>query len=383
MGKRPEGSLISHFSRLVTQKGGINLAQGKPGFPPPAELLQILRKKSFQHQLHQYAPGNGDFELLDLLAEHHSRVRALDTENILVVQGATEGIFLGFFYLTGRLTPPYSALSFEPVYESHPQLAKILDIPFQYFDFESDLSIDFNRLETVIREKNVKVVFVTSPGNPLGRIWSKEELTELLGLSRRLDFFIIFDGVYIDLFFQHKPGHPLELPALHGEFDRLIFVGSFSKMLSITGWRVGHIIADKSHMNRIRAIHDYTGLSAPALFQSALAEYLRQHDYGLEYLHSIRGKCRQSYRYMKKELEKAGLVIPEIGGGYFLWARLPEQWPDGYRFARELVNRKKVAVVPGENFSPFQKQYIRINIALDFSMIRKGAEKIKAFLSSE
>lgn len=382
MKKRPSGSLIGYFSRLVAEKGGINLAQGKPGFSPPPELLQILREQSSLNHLHQYAPGNGNFDLLNLLARHHSQHHPVSPDNFLVVQGATEGIFLSFFHLTSDLTPPCSVLSFAPVYESYPELARIVNLPFEYFDFGPDLSLDFDKLKTVLVEKNVKIVFVASPGNPLGKVWKKNELTELIMLSEKLDFSVIFDAVYIDLFFQDKPVHPLEIPGVFSQFQKLFFVGSFSKMLSITGWRVGYIIAEKSRMKKIRAIHDYTGLSAPALFQSAIAEYLNRHNHGHDYLHSLRKKNKRSAATMKKTLQRLGFTIPDIQGGYFLWARLPEPYRDGLRFALELYDNQKVGVVPGENFGPGQEDHIRINIAQDSAVVREGAEKIETFLKS-
>ncbi|MCK4836494.1 MAG: pyridoxal phosphate-dependent aminotransferase [Candidatus Aminicenantes bacterium] len=380
--KKTSGSLIGYFSRLVVQKGGINLAQGKPGFPPPSELLQILKKKSGHHHLQQYAPGNGDFDLLNLLAKQYSQYSPVKSDNFVVVQGATEGIFLTFFYLTTRLLSPYSALSFTPVYESYPELAKTLNIPFEYFDFEKDLTINFKRLEEVIREKKVKIVFVTSPGNPLGKVWEKDEVTKLITLSKKMDFFIIFDAVYMDIFFHERPFNPLQVSSIFKGYDKLFYIGSFSKMLSITGWRIGYVIAEKTHMAKIRAIHDYTGLCAPTLFQSVIVDYLSQFNFGIKYLDSIRSKCRQSYLFMKGVLEELNFTIPEIGGGYFLWAGLPDNYQDGYRFALELYKRVKVGIVPGENFSHTQKQYVRINIALDFSVIQQGAGKIKSFFSN-
>jgi len=98
--QNPEGSLIAYFSRKVKKGGGINLAQGRPGFEPPDKLLNILKSKIPEKDLHQYAPGNGDPRLLDILVKKHSGPISPERKNFLVVQGATEGIFLAFFYLT-------------------------------------------------------------------------------------------------------------------------------------------------------------------------------------------------------------------------------------------------------------------------------------------
>jgi aspartate/methionine/tyrosine aminotransferase len=380
--RKPRGSLISYFSRMASQKGYINLAQGKPGFPPPHELLQILKELSDSASLHQYAPGNGNTKLLSLLAERYSRLVPISARHLLVVQGATEGIFLTLFYLNTILKSPYSVLSFNPVYESYPRLSEFLNLPFEYLDYNPDLSVDFDQLKKIIMERRVKIVFIASPGNPLGKIWKAAEIHKIIALSERLDFYIIFDAVYQEIYFSKPPYNPLSCKSIPRLHHRLFYVNSFSKMLSITGWRIGYIISQSEQMSRIRAIHDYTGLCAPALFQEAILQYLRRFEYGRTYLRTIREKCRQSYLFLKQVLENNNFHVPDTQGGYFLWAKLPEQFSDGFRFALDLVRKNRVGVVPGENFSPSQSRNIRCNIAADLPIIREGAQRIEAFIKS-
>lgn len=374
--EKPKGSLISYFSRMVVRHGGINLAQGKPGFAPPRELLDILKEKIDDESLHQYAPGIGNFELLDLLVREYSRIVPIDSDNLLVVLGATEGISLTFLYLTRILQKPFAALSFDPVYESYPKLPEIFAVPFVYFDLAEDLGVDFTRLEQTIEENKVKIVFVASPGNPLGKVWTRAEIERLVALSRRCRFFIIFDAVYKDIFYDHEPYNPLSL-----NYERLFYVNSFSKMLSITGWRIGYIIAEKEHMENIRDIHDYTGLSAPGLFQAAVVEYLKEYDSGREYIKSVREKCKESFLFMKGVLEELGFKVPQSDGGYFLWAKLPPVYEDAFRFALDLYDKVKVGVVPGENFSPSKARCIRMNIAQELPLIQQAAQKLREYFN--
>ncbi|MCK5055671.1 MAG: pyridoxal phosphate-dependent aminotransferase [Candidatus Aminicenantes bacterium] len=372
--KKPKGSLISYFSGMVTMGGGINLAQGKPGFSPPQELLDILREKIDDPALHQYAPGNGDFELLELLAKKLSQYTTSDTGNLLIVQGATEGISLSFLYLTTILKKPYSVLSFDPVYESYPKLPEIFDIPFVYFDMEANLAVDFTKLERVINEKKVMIVFIASPGNPSGKAWTRDEMKALVNLSKKYGFYILFDAVYEDIYFDHVPFNPLTF-----NYEKLFFINSFSKMLSITGWRIGYIFTHKDHMVNLRDIHDYTGLSAVPIFQRAIFEYLNRSNFGKGYIECAREKCKSSFAFMKKTLEESGFSTAEIHGGYFLWARLPAGREDAFTFALDLYKKVKVGVVPGENFSLTKKNYIRLNIAQEMATIRDAAERIKKF----
>jgi len=376
---RPEGSLISFFSNRVKKEGGINLAQGTPGFPPPGELLQLLQTTAIDKRFHQYAPGLGNFDLLELIRQRFSLVTPIELDNLLIVQGATEGIFLTFFYLTTFLEPPFTALSFDPVYESYPQLADLFRIPFVHFDFEENLAVDFEKLEKEVDEKNVQVVFIASPGNPLGKAWSKDEMSQLLALSRKYGFYILFDAVYKDIYFQDPPFNPLAL-----NHEKLFYIDSFSKMLSITGWRIGYIITEAAHMKKIRAMHDYTGLCAPSILQQTIARYLSTHDYGKNYLETIRNKCKRSFYYMKEELESLEFQAADSHGGYFLWARLPgkrKKWKDAFEFALSLYQETQVGVVPGENFSNTKPDYIRVNIGTELPIIKDAALRLKEFFT--
>lgn len=373
---RPSGSLISYFSNRAKNDGGLNLAQGIPGFPPPPELLKILEEISTNRNYHQYPPGTGNFRLLEQIQRHIPLTTPLSPERLLIVQGATEGIFLSFLYLSSLINRSFSVLSFDPAYESYPKLAEILHHPFLYMDLNSALQVDMSALEDTVREKNVGLICLSSPGNPLGKAWSRAEMSELLTLADKYDFYIIYDAVYKEIYFNTPPFNPLEL-----NNPRLFYVDSFSKMLSITGWRIGWLAAAPFHMEKIRAMHDFTGLCAPAPLQEAIARYLEKYDQGASYVPVIRKKTQQAFSVMSRELKKLGFHTPPIDGGYFIWAQLPPAYPDGLAFAMQLYEKVKLAVVPGENFSMTKKEFIRINIATETDMISQAVQRLKSFFS--
>ncbi|NOQ23967.1 MAG: aminotransferase class I/II-fold pyridoxal phosphate-dependent enzyme [Bacteroidales bacterium] len=371
--QKPTGSYIGFMSNKVKTYGGINFAQGIPGFNPPKELTDILSKIAGDN-LHQYAPGNGNNELLDLLHNKYQKEYSFSKDDFLILQGATEALSLLYIYFKKIITEPFAALAFDPVYESYKYLPEIFNTDFVSFSFEEDFSIDFNKLENSIKEKNVKVIFLGSPGNPFGKIWTKQEINSLLEISKRLNIYIILDAVYKELYFDEKPYIPLD------QFNSNVFyTNSFSKIFSITGWRIGYLIAHKDHMQKIKSIHDYTGLCASSILQQAIVEYLKKYDFGKEYVSDLRNKLCKSYNHLSGELEKLGFEIPETKGGYFVWAKLPEQYSDGFKFAIDLYDQQKVAVIPGEHFSDKAINYIRFNIAREKSEVEEGIKRIKEF----
>lgn len=368
----PEGSLISYFSNKVKLYGGINFAQGIPGFNPPSELMNILSEIATNKNIHQYAPGIGNYELIERLCEYYSDFN-INQNNITILQGATEAITLTYLYLRQQLGH-LNVLGFDPVYESYNNLPNIFGDLFIAFDM-NNLDIDFDQLEKTITQHKVNLVFVNSPGNPLGKVFSKKEIETILELANKHHFYIIVDAVYRELYFNEKPYIPIDI-----KNEWLFYVNSFSKLYSITGWRVGYLICHERHMKRIRSIHDYTGLCVSNPMQQAILEYIKRYGILNNYVSNLRNKLIISFNKLSQALTEFGFEIPDIQGGYFIWAKLPPKFEDGFIFAVDLYENEKVAIIPGIHFSKKGKNYVRLNAARELNEIEEGIERIRRFV---
>ena len=371
--QKPTGSYISFMSNTVKKHGGINLAQGIPGFQPPEKLLSKL-SQSAHKPVHQYAPGTGNEKLVGLLSNKYNEFGNFQKEDFLVTNGGTEAVSLLYTYLNKILKKPYSVLAFEPVYESYKMLPEIFNDHFIPFALDKDGSVDFEALERTCQRESVKLIFLNSPGNPLGKVWNPQEVEHLIKIARQENIYLIVDAVYQELYFYDKPYNPVQK-----FYDKLFYVNSFSKLFSITGWRIGYLIASQKHMEQIQSIHDYTGLCVPSVLQDALANYLQEENWGKQYIDDLREKLKTSFFRLKRGLEQLGFQIPEIEGGFFIWAELPEPWKDGFDFAMELYQDKRVAVIPGEHFSENSRNYIRFNIAREADEIEEAVQRIEHF----
>lgn len=376
MSRLPQGSLIGYMSSKVKEGGGINLAQGIPGYEPPAELLESLRKASFKN-VHQYPPGTGNFRLADFIAHSFENELQITRDDVLITNGATEALSLLFLYFTQFLKQDFSVLSFDPAYESYSRLPEHFGVKYLSFGDYSQNSMNFEVFETLVKENNVKLLFLGSPGNPYGRMHSEKELDTLCLLAEKLDFYIVFDAVYKELYTQQKPYQGLK------HFGkRYLYVNSFSKLLSITGWRIGYLLADSTHMKGIRSMHDYTGLCVPSVLQEALIDYLEDNNGGIDYIVLLRNQVNAAFLFFIPELEKMGFNIPIIDGGYFIWAQLPNKFRCGFEFAEKLYEKERIAVVPGIHFSKNASSYIRINIARPEKELWSAIEGIRRFVTS-
>ena len=377
MPEKVQESYISIMSNKVKQFGGINLAQGLPGFEPPAQLVSCLQEAALL-PVHQYSPATGNFALVERIKNEYRNRLDLTAFKLLMTCGATEAISLIFNYLHLLINGFYSVMAFNPAYESYRRLPELYRVPFIPFGNLDDMIVDFDLLEKKIVENHVKIFFISSPGNPHGRTFSSADIHRLLELSLKHRFFLIVDDVYSELYF----GKPSVLP-LRDFHSYCFLVNSFSKRFSITGWRVGFLYSHESHFSAIKNLHDYTGLCVPSVLQEALEKFLSVPEAGNIYVSLLRNNIVEGFNYFKAGLQALNFYIPPIDGGYFLWTRLPKPLISGVEFAEELYLQKKVAVVPGIHFSDDAQSWIRINIARSHHELSLALKGITQFIESK
>ncbi len=367
--KIPDTSLIAFMSNKVKANGGINLAQGVPSFNPPKELIKALVLNSDKN-FHQYAPSDGNFKLVECIKRDY---KISEPDSVLVTNGATEAISLVYFHLLRKFGNDFTVMAFSPVYESYANLPALFGQNLVTMNTETNL--DKNLFEEFIKEKKVKLLFIASPGNPFGKIWKKNEIDFIVELAEKYNFYIVFDAVYKDIYFDEQTYVP-EIKT-----KNLFVTDSFSKMLSITGWRVGFLLAEKSEMAEIKKIHSYTGLSSSSILQETIADYLDNRQLASQYVKELRNFVTTSYKFASNKLKNMSFSVPKVDGGYFIWARLPENYKNSFNFAVELYEKEKVAVVPGIHFSRQAFDKIRINIAMPVSTISEALSKIENFIN--
>lgn len=363
--RQPEGSLIAYMSQLVQEQGGVNLAQGVPGFEPPKQLRQTL-KEMIDQPVHQYPPGDGDPLVRSWVYEHYKKEYTdLSQKQLLIVKGGTEGISLVFSYLVNQIKESFGVLSFDPAYETFQHLPRLYNIPFYTLAHDSTQE----QIEAEIKKRHIKIFFLASPGNPLGQIIPEERVRMIHAALKKVGGYLIFDGVYKDIYFQEPPYLPVDLTN-----ENCFYVGSFSKSYAITGWRIGYLIAPEREIKGIKELYSYSGLCVPSVLQHALGTYLTETKE--EFPKYIRSVIASQYRISVLTLRLAGMEIPDIQGGYFIWGKLPENFSDGFKFTQRLYREEKIAVVPGIHFSLSGKRYIRINIARKDLELTEGIQGI-------
>jgi aspartate/methionine/tyrosine aminotransferase len=369
-----EGSLIRHFSNLVKLNGGINLAQGIPGYNPPERLLELLSDASYS-DVHQYAPGSGNTSLLDFLYDKYKASTRLT--DIIITNGATEAISLIYNYLMYITdNKEFNVAAFSPAYESYIHLPQIFGHNFFSIIIDDNNYFEERSFENFFVENRIKLLFIASPGNPFGKSISKSKLEFLIKLAEKYNAYIIFDAVYNEIYFKEDQDCFLG----QSFSPNVFYVNSFSKKFSITGWRVGYLIMHKSHYTKMCYTHDYIGLSAPAPLQYAIAEFVKSNNYD-QYIKELKEKIRSNYNYAVEKLSDVGFYCPNADGGYFVWCRLPVGYDDSLKFGLEIYKQTNTAIIPGIHFGKEWYNYIRINVARSDDEFKLGIDNIIEFVN--
>ncbi len=333
------------MTRVAMECGAVNLSQGFPDFDPPEELKNSLEKVAHAGP-HQYAVTWGAPEFRQALARKQSRFTGLEinpNEHLVVTCGSTEAMMAA---MMTACNPGDKVIVFSPFYENYVADmiltgAEPIYVPLRPPDFSFD--------PTALRrafEQRPKALILCNPSNPTGKVFTREELLQIAALAEEFDTFVITDEVYEHIVYApHKHTYFSTLP---GMFDRTISCSSLSKTYSITGWRLGYIIAPPWFIQDARKVHDFLTVGAASPLQEAAIVGLDLPDAYYEALTATYTRKRDLFL---GGLREAGLTFTEPEGAYYVMVDVSEFGvTDDRAFCEWLAREVGVAAVPGSSF---------------------------------
>ena len=337
-------SVIRGMTRLATEHQAINLAQGFPNFAAP-EVLKEAAAAAIRADLNQYAITWGSKRLRDAIVRkyHEWYGMAVNSETELTVTcGATEAMAAT---LLAIVNPGEEVIVFEPFYENYGPDAILCDAKPVFVPLLPGQPLDLDRLASVFSNRT-RAIVVNTPGNPSGRVLTKAELEGIADLCRRHGTWAVTDEIYEHIRYS---GEHIPMATLPGMRERTITISGASKTFSITGWRIGTIVAPADVTDAIRKVHDFLTVGAPAPLMEGLAVAMEV--LGRDYYETLAGEYRARREIMMGALLKAGFKCVAPEGAYYILADfsalsgLPA--PD---FARWLTIEGGIATVPGTSF---------------------------------
>jgi aspartate/methionine/tyrosine aminotransferase len=338
-------SVIREMTRLALRHNAINLAQGFPDFPAPQALKQAAAD-AIAADVNQYAITWGAKPFRDAIAAKYRRTYSLDFDperEITVCCGATEGMVAS---LLAVLNPGDEVVLFEPFYENYGPDTQLCGAEPRYVTLHPpDWSFDPDELRRAFSPRT-KAIILNTPNNPTGKVFTREELTFIAGLCQEFDALAITDEIYEHIVYDGAVHVPII--SLPGMRDRSILVNSMSKTYSVTGWRVGWVLASPDLTGSIRKVHDFLTVGAAAPLQQAGVTAL---SFPEEYYRTLAVDYSAKRDHILETLRLGGLEAAPPRGAYYVMAAIPASGFDNdLSFVRHLIEKIGIATVPGSSF---------------------------------
>ena len=365
-------SVIRRMTRISLKYGAVNLSQGFPDFDPPKEILDRLAEVAHE-DFHQYSITWGAQNFRQALAEKQSRLMgfSIDPETEIVVTcGSTEAMMAAMMTVTN---PGDKVIIFSPFYENYGadtilSGAEPIYVPLVPPAFTFDPEV----LEDAFRQKP-KALVLCNPSNPCGRVFTREELETIACLAKKYDTYVITDEVYEHIVY--APHRHIYFASLPGMRERTLSCSSLSKTYSITGWRLGYIIAPPEIIDRAKKVHDFLTVGAAAPLQEAVIPGLK---FGQEYYDDLLAKYTRKKDLFLRGLDDLGIVHNDPEGAYYVMLDISEfGYESDLTFCEDLAERVGVGAVPGSSFFKEPVNHlIRLHFAKKEETLREALDRL-------
>ncbi len=369
---------IRAITRLVPQEG--NLVQGQSELPIHPELAKEASRIISASQNH-YGASEGDYNLRKAVAEKIKKYNRIEVDpdktpvELMITNGGTGalvGITLSF--LQGK-----SAVVFEPYYPYHCRILEQFGSKAEIFELDENLKFDKNELFEFCKnlkqrkEFPLRAIIVCTPANPSGKVMTQEELEAIAEISDELDLLVISDEVY-EHYVSGEIPH-ISIASLPKMWDRTITVNSFSKSWNISGWRLGYCYGKAEFIAPVNFAANVVYVCAATPLQAALAKVLLLEE---DYYEQLRQNFERKRRFFSDGLKNLGFEIYNSGSSFYLWARIPKTFDDAIAFNQILIDKGKVAGVPGSAFADSNRwnAFMRFCLAREDWILENSLKKI-------
>ena len=368
-------SVIREMTRLAIEHNAVNLAQGFPDFGAPEEIKRAAQE-AIAADFNQYAITWGAKPFRDAIAAKYRKWYGMDYDperEITVCCGATEGMIAALLAVTN---PGDEIIIFEPYYENYGPDAFLCDAHRKFVRLRPpDWTFDPDELRRAFTPKT-KAIILNSPNNPTGKVFSRAELEVIANLCQEFDALAITDEIYEHILYDGASHIPIA--TLPGMQERTVLVNSMSKTYSVTGWRVGFVLAAPDLTDSIRKVHDFLTVGAAAPLQQAGVVALNLPD---SYYEKLSVEYQKRRDLLLERLGEAGFQCFRPQGAYYIMADIGKFGDsDDVAFVRRLVKDPGVAAVPGSSFysdSNAGVALIRFCFCKKYETLKKAGDRLR------
>ena len=359
----------------------ISLAQGIPSFDTPEPIKSFVQQKIAEGECAKYSLTPGLPQLRECIAESllQEAMHYDPDQEIIVSCGSIEAIAATLLALT---QPGDEIILPSPSYASYQEVVRIAGCTPRFAPLHEEQNFAFNEeaFEACL-SPHTRAILYCNPNNPTGTVFSETETRALIALAERHDLFLIIDEAYKDFVYTPEAYFsPAQVAAVR---HRIVRIFTFSKAYGMTGWRVGYLHSDARNVQEILKVHDALVTCAPVVSQYAALAAL---EYGQDHIAAFRQAFKQRRDLMLTYLDQLSHVFdyqkPE--GAYFVFPRIKDvvvHARDSYALAYDILEKAKVAVVPGSAFGPSGEAHIRLNFGRESDAITTAFERLTDYFS--
>lgn len=373
---KPSG-IRKFFDIAATKKGVISLGVGEPDFITPwhireAAIYAIEKGKTF------YTANKGLLELREEICKYNKRrfnIEYNPVDNVIVTVGGSEAIDLVMRSLINEgeevIIPSPGYVAYTPMV----QLAKGKVVTTELRE-ENQFKLTAEALEKVITEKS-KLLLLNFPNNPTGGIMTRSDYEAIVPIIKKHNLFVVTDEIYAELTYDKKHVSIAEFEEIK---DRVIVINGFSKAYSMTGYRVGYILAHKELVDMMNKVHQYNIMCTSTISQFAAVEAARNGDDDVEKMNT---SFKQRRNYIVKELNRIGLTTHLPEGAFYVFPCIKSTGYSSQSFCETLLEKENLALVPGDAFGEEGEGYVRISYAYSLEQIKAAIVKLEHFLKTQ
>ena len=372
---KPSGIRKVNEKALAMERAGetvLHFEFGRPDFDTPAYIKEAA-KTALDNGDVFYTSNFGTMELRETIAWYMREKKHCDykAENVMVTVGLTEAIY---DVMASLLQEGDEILVPDPIWMVYLNVPKMLGAtPVTYnLTEENDFQMDLDEIRSKITDRT-KAIVVVSPSNPTGGVLDEKSLEGLAKIACEKDLLVITDEVYERLLYDGKKH--IALASLPGMRDRTITFNGHSKTYSMTGWRLGYVVAPAELIKVFNKIHQHNGVCAPSFVQKAGSVALREEHGEIE---AMLAEYQRRRDYAVKAInETPGLSCKTPGGAFYIFINIKELGVSSAEFCQRLLEEEKVAMVPGDVFGENGEGYLRMSFANSYENVVAGCEGLK------
>ena len=358
------------YNEVQKVDGAISLTLGQPDFELPKAIKDGLIKAINENKT-TYTSNLGIDELRNEISKYlNTKDISYNANEICITVGGSEALFNIF---TALINKNDKVLIPTPAYPAYESIVAILGGEVVNYSLDEQFNINIDDIENKIKDMNIKYLVLSLPSNPTGAVLSKEEKEKLVRVIKDNDVIVITDEIYEALCYEeyYSVAQCKEIK------EKIIYVGGFSKMLSMTGLRVGYYACSEYLMNEIIKVHQYNVSCAPSICQWAVYDGFKYGLNDVEYMKRIFSKRKD---FVVNRLKEIGLDVVIPKGAFYVFPSIKKYNMSSEEFALRLLHEEKVACVPGTAFGNGGEGYLRLSYCYSDEELNESLNRLEKFI---